>query len=702
MHDFTSHLLRSYFQATDWHPYHSYLHLTSSSSSILLDFPIPAGLSFSISSSPSDVFFSNHRLRALPQLTGSLGYVYASTARPLQGFGIARTKSGTPSSGGKESINSPGSGDNSSTFLHEVIDRFRIVNVPSRPQSQRPEIWQGGERVEGRDYLLYGCIHAPTARLDALYTTRIAPTWNLIVTACSFPPTVWPQDGTMGYSGVPGSDANGQQVQQQGAQGGPTSPGATNLQMTLQNDTGKWFNEFSYSVDDALWGFRTMHHFGSSKRDVGNAFSSAGTGSSDTSSTLSGSDALAAAAAASGAAVIDDDVTASEEAGGGLKGRFSAGAELFLSTAEKSAGLSTGVRFTTLPEAAEDAFVTSDAINAGSMSSSSSPLADGGALSSPGRTSGLSGVSGSNHSVVAPPSQPPTTITATLNPMMGHLSTAYATRIGRDVVACSRYDFNVYSYESQLTVGGEYWLMTAGNLVPSLSSSSTAREDDNADANELPDRRSSDLQARPLPADVSLRDRDLRTRSAVTNAASPSSQEASHSANNTVSARLQESPASRPTSSTPKKDAARPRAKGRDHGKAVQTGADSNTMRPSPVIPVQTPLQTSRPATQATGLLKWSLNSSLLLSLLWQGRLRDNCIVAIGVRADLSGSGSGTSGRRVPRSGRGVGNVVKGMGMDVVYWGGGGGGGEGDRDGSSAQEGGRDGAESGGLRQTFV
>jgi distribution and morphology protein 10 len=36
------------------------------------------------------------------------------------------------------------------------------------------------------------------------------------------------------------------------------------------------------------------------------------------------------------------------------------------------------------------------------------------------------------------PSQPPTTITATLNPMMGHFSTAYASRLGRDIVACSR------------------------------------------------------------------------------------------------------------------------------------------------------------------------------------------------------------------------------------------------------------------------
>lgn len=127
MQDFTSQLLRAYFSSTDWHPHNSYLHLTSFSSSILLDFAIPSGLSVSISSTPSPIFYSTHRLRALPQLAGSLGYVFASTDKPL-GFGHGRT-------------NGVAQDD---LRLRDVLERFRIVNVPSRPQG-RVEVGPDGE-----------------------------------------------------------------------------------------------------------------------------------------------------------------------------------------------------------------------------------------------------------------------------------------------------------------------------------------------------------------------------------------------------------------------------------------------------------------------------------------------------------------------------------------------------------------------------
>ena len=56
------------------------------------------------------------------------------------------------------------------------------------------------------------------------------------------------------------------------------------------------------------------------------------------------------------------------------------------------------------------------------------------------------------------PSQPPTTITAVLNPILGHISAAYASRVSQDLALCSRYDFNVYSYESEWTMGAEWWV----------------------------------------------------------------------------------------------------------------------------------------------------------------------------------------------------------------------------------------------------
>jgi len=48
-------------------------------------------------------------------------------------------------------------------------------------------------------------------------------------------------------------------------------------------------------------------------------------------------------------------------------------------------------------------------------------------------------------------------MTLTLNPLMGNLSSTYAVKAARALTLCSRFDFNVYSYESELVVGMELW-----------------------------------------------------------------------------------------------------------------------------------------------------------------------------------------------------------------------------------------------------
>ena len=42
--------------------------------------------------------------------------------------------------------------------------------------------------------------------------------------------------------------------------------------------------------------------------------------------------------------------------------------------------------------------------------------------------------------------------------MLGHIQTAYTARVSRDLALSSRFDFNVYSYESEWTMGAEWWL----------------------------------------------------------------------------------------------------------------------------------------------------------------------------------------------------------------------------------------------------
>ncbi|KAL1921534.1 uncharacterized protein VTP21DRAFT_11250 [Calcarisporiella thermophila] len=92
----------------------------------------------------------------------------------------------------------------------------------------------------------------------------------------------------------------------------------------------------------------------------------------------------------------------SENRGGG---QWSAGGELYFAAKDKSGGLSLGVRYCTRP---------------------------------------------------LQTNSPPITATFTLNPIVGYLSTTYSAEVSDRLALCSRFDFNVYSYESDLVMGMEW------------------------------------------------------------------------------------------------------------------------------------------------------------------------------------------------------------------------------------------------------
>lgn len=92
-----------------------------------------------------------------------------------------------------------------------------------------------------------------------------------------------------------------------------------------------------------------------------------------------------------------------------IYGRFSAGAEMYYGALNRTGGMSIGGRFATLPA----------------------------------------------HKGV------PLTATLTLNPLMGNVSTTYAVKAGKHLALCSKFDFNVYSYESDVMLGLELWRMKA-------------------------------------------------------------------------------------------------------------------------------------------------------------------------------------------------------------------------------------------------
>ncbi len=341
----------------------------------LLDFSVPRGLHFSISKSPNPLFKTSYSMNALPSLNGSVGYIFTSCNLDVKASGDVRFK--------------------------DMVDRFKVFDQPRRPEGKEEE-WLGGERVDTRgkyksvparllpltlviDYLLYGRIYIPTGRLDALGSTRLTPTLQGMVAAISDPRTPISSEKSR------------------------THPTSSNVMFSLQHDTGKVCTEYTWSAEDGMWGVRSLYNFGR----IGSHPDSAEEGEKNGHASSSGRRKVKRV----------DEEDAME---GGLKGRVSVGGEFYFSAKEKSAGVSTGIRFTTLPDATPPSFQV------------------------PSSAAGPSSPRG-------PPSQPPTTITALFNPMLGHISGAYAARVSRDLALASRFDFNVYSYESEWSVGAEWW-----------------------------------------------------------------------------------------------------------------------------------------------------------------------------------------------------------------------------------------------------
>lgn len=153
-------------------------------------------------------------------------------------------------------------------------------------------------------------------------------------------------------------------------------PTGGTLLAQLQNDHGKYSHEYLWSTDSSLLGARGLYNFGFDPRDPDRPSN-----------------------------------RAPQHPWDHQDGRLSLGGEVYFSPVNKSGGLSTGLRFTTLP------------VHTGT----------------------------------------PYTMTLTLNPLMGNLSSSYAVKAGRNLALCSRFDFNVYSYESDVTVGLELWRPKQGS-----------------------------------------------------------------------------------------------------------------------------------------------------------------------------------------------------------------------------------------------
>ena len=199
--------------------------------------------------------------------------------------------------------------------------------------------------------MLYGRLFLPRSTLEALYLRRLTPKTQLKISCVS--DSRLPNGGT--------------------------------ILAHLQHDAAKHNTEYIYSTDSALLGVRGLYNFGPDPPPSRAAFELS---PDPTVSTANEAAAL---------------VTTSEPSQ--PHGRFSAGGEIYYGLLNKSGGISTGLRFTTL--ASHTGF--------------------------------------------------PYTMTLTLNPLMGNLSSTYSVLASPLLALSSRFDFNVYSYESELQVGSELW-----------------------------------------------------------------------------------------------------------------------------------------------------------------------------------------------------------------------------------------------------
>jgi mitochondrial distribution and morphology protein 10 len=229
-------------------------------------------------------------------------------------------------------------------------------------------------------------MYIPTSQLDGLYARRLSPTVLSQISFVSFP-----------------SESSS-----------VSRRARSNLTLGLQHDTGRWSSEYSYSVGDGMLGARVMHNFGQLQ---GNAAASA-------SGLGLGGNSMTSFEKQQRQQRREKRVDEEESLGKGLRGRFSAGAEIFFSALEKSGG---GEMVSRLSRDDDDRFCLTRILLAVSTGVRFMTIPDSPSV-----------VLSSDGSEIAPSQQPPTVITATFNPVVGAISTAYAAKVTRDLALCSR------------------------------------------------------------------------------------------------------------------------------------------------------------------------------------------------------------------------------------------------------------------------
>lgn len=321
----------------------------------IIDFSTPERLRVRLSSLSTPHFATSYTLGTVGLLDGSISYLFSTVPfhdTPSRSALIPLRKL----SPGYRQVQAPVAAVASVQDWRwvSILDSVSIPGLKDGTHSEsskRTEEHTTQDAAQRKATLLHASLHLPSpTTLYALFLRRISPTMQLSLAVCS-------------------------------TQGPPLSNSAPQASMLTQlsHDTGKYCNEYLFSTDNALFGWRGLWNFGPDPR-------------------YTPKDAPARVSL------------------------LSAGAEAYYSPISSLIGMSTGLRFSTLPAATE--------LPSASSASSSRPT---------------------------PISTFPYTLTLTLTPITGSLSTTYSLRASPNLTFSSRFAFNVYSWESEMVAGCELW-----------------------------------------------------------------------------------------------------------------------------------------------------------------------------------------------------------------------------------------------------
>ena len=394
MLEFMDYIVHAFGTSTDWNPDNSYSSLTATSDA-LLSFQTPSTLALHVSSLSTPNFASSYTLSTLGQIDGSISYLYSSVA-------LGHVPS--------EALSIP---------VKYLTPGYRDIHLPISIVPGDKAFSNFKSESGRKPTLLHATLALPPPSvLTALYVRRVSPETLFSLSL---------------YNKSTAAPAV------------TSAPPPASVLAHIQHDTGRYSIEGLGSTDNGLLGVRGLWNFGlpAPESDVPL------TNILKTPPQSFEGDKGFAELPLPGLNLPPrpDALIAHQNRLASKPSLLSAGAEFYYSPFSHVIGLSTGLRFVTL---APHITHTEPAVP------DHTPL-----RGKPLVGTSASLLSTAGHTLLTPSNVPhssfPYTMTLTLTPLTGSISSTYSVRPTPMLALSSEFDFNFYSWESRYVVGGELW-----------------------------------------------------------------------------------------------------------------------------------------------------------------------------------------------------------------------------------------------------